>query len=139
VTVTNHTAALLGALRTCLIAVPGLPASRAWENVTYIPTTDVPYVEDSWLGGPEEAAALGNELFRGTYLYQISLVWPINVGVHEPLKMADKIADAMRGTMLTIAGSGHPGRVVGMRVGPRIQSMANWYTLPITVSILMDF
>lgn len=138
--VADHTAALLGALRARLTGVSGLPSSRAWENVTFTPVVGQAYVGDAWLGGPEQAAEVGpGPLIRGRYLYQVTVFWPASSGVHDALKLADKIADAMRSSSLTIAGSPHPARVSGVKVGPRIQDAANWYSLPISVSVDMDF
>lgn len=138
--VADYTAALVGALRTRLMTVTGIPTDRAWENVDFTPTNGTPYLEDFWLGGSEQAAEVGaTPLQRGRFLYQIKLVVPVGTGIHDVFRLADKIADAMRATGLTIAGSPHPGRVVSVRKGPRLPEAANWYSLPISISVDMDF
>jgi hypothetical protein len=39
----------------------GLPASRAWENVEYTPTTGVPYVVEEYIPGPMRQVTLGSQ------------------------------------------------------------------------------
>lgn len=139
--VADYTAALIGALRTRILAVPGIPTQRAWENVNFTPTNGTSYLEDAWLGGTEQVAEVGTDvpLQRGRFLYQIRLVVPVGTGIHEVFRLADKIADALRASSLTIAGSPHPGRVVSVRKGPRLPEAVNWYSLPISISVDMDF
>lgn len=138
--VANPSILLIGALRTRLLTVSGLPAVRAWDNVLFEPTPGTPYVEDQFFSSTQRAAQLGpgTSLTRSRTLYQINLVYPEGQGVNAVLTLADKIAAAMRGTALPIAGNADPANVMDVRVGPRIRDN-QWITVPVTCTVDLDF
>lgn len=136
------TTSALSALRTRLITTQGIPPAerRVWENVGFVkPNPPQTYIEDHWLGGPEEVAALGNSLYRGTYLYQVTVVVPGETGAHPAMQLADAIVATMRNTSIAIVGSAHPARITQARVGPPSSNAPGWWALPVTLSVDMDF
>jgi hypothetical protein len=140
-TLATPTTSLITAARTRLLTVPGLPALRAWENIEFIPPSPpAMYIEDHILGGPEGSAALGDNLYRGTYIYQITIVAPGETGVHPALTLADAIGKTFRTPpAITIAGSSHPARVVQVRIGPSVPRAPASWSVPVSLSLDMDF
>lgn len=47
------------ALRAHLVTMPGLPASRAWENDYFKPIAGVPFVSEQYVPGPRKQRGIG--------------------------------------------------------------------------------
>jgi hypothetical protein len=60
----------------------GLPSNRAWENVTFVPTAGVPYVEEQYIPGPTAQVTIGpNGDIELTPMYALLVNLPTETGL----------------------------------------------------------
>lgn len=60
----------------------GLPAARAWENVTLVPTTGVPFVEEQYIPGPSAQVTMGpNGEIELLPMYALHIHLPANTDI----------------------------------------------------------
>jgi hypothetical protein len=83
----------------------GLPSNRAWENVTYVPVTGVPYIEEQYIPGP---AAMVNDGYAGLLelrpMYSPRVYVPLDTGISADGRYADAITRLfLPGTTLPLA------------------------------------
>lgn len=93
----------------------GLPADRAWENVSLTPTTGDPYVEENYLPGPMEQVTLGplGEL-EGLPTYVVKVYVPIQTGASAARRYVDALFTLFAPrTALTVSG-----HTVSVRTNP---------------------
>jgi hypothetical protein len=114
---------VLGALRTRLLTVSTLPALRFYQGLVAQPPSNL----DAWcadsiqLGSkvPMTLAPAGvSQWWAWTGgLYQVTLHYPNNAGMHVALSVADLVATAFHGSSLTTSG-GTRIEIVSVRVAP---------------------
>lgn len=127
------------ALRSALLAVPGLPpeAQRAWEGRDFTPTAGTPWLRDTMLPASADRLSVGPlARVRHTAIYQIDLFVPALRGT-EYDGPADAIVAALwPGLLLTYNGQ----TVLVRRASraPAITADAAWRQLPISITVEMD-
>lgn len=117
----------------------GLPAGRAWENLHFDPTAEVPYVREQYLPGPSTQLTLGDEgQLEVTPMYVLTLYGIGNTDIGSIRGYVDALLGHFKpGTTLTLA-SGDELRVrrdlapfAGQLV-PR-EDAPGWAIVPVTI------
>lgn len=118
-------------IRAALLAVtnPNMPTDSniAWENRTYKPKADVPWMREKLLPGLERKVA--SDTLRGTGLMQYDLLWPAGKGTEDADDLADDIKDAFAPNT-TVDTHGVVFRAERL---PAITD-AEWYQIPIRLT-----
>jgi hypothetical protein len=135
----GRTVQAVGAGRTvaCL-----LPASRAWENVDYTPTTGVPWVEEQYTPGPVQQI--------GAHSQGDVYAWPMYfVTFYAPSNMGVGALDGYAGAALALFPPGQPlaltggdGLVVRRNPAPYAGQimfpMAGWAAVQVTLPLWLQ-
>jgi surface antigen len=134
---------VLRVLRERLLTIPTLPAERQWQGVVADTTisNQTAYVRDAVQVGTREALELAP---RGQPrwwrwsggLYQVTLHYPADSGMHAPIAMAQAVADAFQGSSLVTTG-GTTVRVDSVRVGPAVPDQTG-HDVPIQIRFTFD-
>lgn len=107
----------------------------AWENISFTPPNDSPYLRPTFL--PGGLAAFGLEIGSSNEIdgvYQIDLFYPAGAGAGAARRQADTILDQFRrGVTLTDSGSGVSVHLRESYRNPGIQE-TDWYQIPIVVT-----
>ena len=120
-------------LRKTLITVPGLPADRAWENVSFDPAGVSAYVEEHYMPATQAVRTLPQPggVVDEYAVYQISLRYPLNQGTDAADVMTGAIMATFRpGTSIIENGSTTKVRRVEAAQGRR--DGAFWH-VPVSV------
>lgn len=136
---TNYGDALLQALRTLLVTVPGLPATRCWLNTSTTPAPTEPFVEDGFTTFDTQFRECGPTAWKRTdATYRVSLRVPVGTGAHAISATAAAVAEtfqAASGTTLTV--DGNPVDILAVRTGPSLLD-AQWMHWPVSISLTFD-
>jgi hypothetical protein len=118
----------------------GLPSNRAWENVTYVPVTGVPYIEEQYIPGP---AAMVNDGYAGLLelrpMYSPRVYVPLDTGISADGRYADAITRLfLPGTTLPLATGDQfvvRGDAAPMRGHRAPSATPGWSCIPITIPL----
>ncbi len=127
------------ALRARLLATPGLPAARAWENVAYTPTVGVPYVEEQFDPGNAFVPEVGIGARREARpIYAVIVYVPQGTGISAGDTIADAILNQFPpglvltcgdGTQLCVSSSPAPSK------GTRRYDRTGWAATAVTIPL----
>lgn len=113
----------------------GLPSNRAWENVTLIPITGVPFVEEQYIPGPNAQVTIGpNGDLELLPQYQLQVHLPTETGLTVS-RYADALLRLFAPRTAIPLASGDVLRVrsdVGPFVGQLQQSQPGFAVKPVT-------
>jgi hypothetical protein len=118
----------------------GLPSNRAWENVTYVPVTGVPYIEEQYIPGP---AAMVNDGYAGLLelrpMYSPRVYVPLDTGISADGRYADAITRLfLPGTTLPLATGDQfvvRGDAAPMRGQRAPSATPGWSCIPVTIPL----
>ena len=120
----------------------GLPAGRAWENISFDPVTGSPWFEEDYLSGPSSQLTAGTTAatLNVDPLYVAKVYVPENRGVGAVNRYADAILAAFKSnTSLTLTN----GDKLDVRLNPgpfrgqMIHDRAGWVVVPVTVPLTL--
>ena len=89
----SYTTDIRAAVRAHLLAIPELPAAKAWEGRAFTPVVGTPYMRESLLPAGRTAASIGSVTVGHIDLVQIDLFYPFGTELNAMKSMADVLAD----------------------------------------------
>ena len=130
--------ALRVAFRTKLNTLVGLPdgAQRAWENQSFVPTSNVRWMEELLAISFEEKTTTGNIEAQGFITY--TLFEPIGVGTESIEAVAKILAEGFEAGQSLVNGGlqailEHTERLNGRDKTKRDGNLSLWYAIPVVI------
>jgi hypothetical protein len=123
-------AQIRAALETALVAVPGIPAGRAYDGVPYRPVRDVPWVRArvQWLSQRQIVIGAPQYLHEGLFL--VDVFTPNGKGATAAI--GDRITAAFTPFVPLVSGDVSV-RIRFAQKGPILEE-PDWLTLPVTIA-----